>query len=87
MNMENNKANEVYCNECDSCGEDGCCSHINCARVRLAECKYGDTYLKQIMFNDAFIKALFQDAKKVLGKEAQEYLDFLFDRVYNEIYK
>jgi len=32
-----------YCKTCDSCGETGCCSPINCQAVK---CKYGEINLK-----------------------------------------
>lgn len=42
-----------YCELCDSCGEDGCCSHIGCfsTLVKNPKCKYGESYVKDAILH------------------------------------
>lgn len=42
-----------YCRTCDSCGEDGCCSYVNCFRelIKNDKCDYGESYLKDATFS------------------------------------
>jgi hypothetical protein len=41
-----------YCELCGGCGEDGCCSHINCFRqlINSPKCEYGETYLNDAKY-------------------------------------
>lgn len=42
-----------YCKKCGGCGEDGCCSHINCFRSLIEDdtCEYGESYLRAAMLD------------------------------------
>ena len=46
---ENEELPSGYCELCGGCGEDGCCSHINCFQslIKNPKCKYGETYLRE----------------------------------------
>ena len=46
-----------YCSVCDSCGEDGCCSALNCKQSNNG--KYCETYLKNLQFGYRMFKDLF----------------------------
>ena len=59
-------ATSPYCEECNSCGESGCCSPSNCALVR---CKYGEYNLREYKSMEKQL----DDYYKVL-KDVQKYL-------------
>jgi hypothetical protein len=51
-----------YCELCEACGEDGCCSHINCfsALIKNPKCKYGEIYIKEAILNNQTVKMIFE---------------------------
>jgi hypothetical protein len=52
--MINKSKFNPYCELCESCGEEGCCSHINCfsTLIKNPKCKYGQTYVKEAILNN-----------------------------------
>ncbi len=76
--------NEVdfYCEICESCGEEGCCSPLKCAYKNMVKnkpkkCKYGKTYYKDIEFAYRMFELLYEKY------EDEE----IFDKTYKEVYE
>ena len=71
---------DIYCKECGSCGEDGCCSALRCAYHNMVEKSTGlhcKIHFKDIEFSHKLSTALYN---KYEDKE-------LFDKIYDEIYR
>ena len=54
--MEEEENYSPYCKNCDSCGESGCCSPLNCAYDSMVKnqdknCDYGESYYRDIEIN------------------------------------
>ena len=83
-----------YCKLCNSCGEDGCCSHLNCFRalIKSPKCKYGETYLADANFVkkiydiacDIFAKL---EQKEISSDEAVVEFNNGFDEAYDATYE
>ena len=69
-----------YCKKCGNCGEDGCCSALNCAYECMVV-KGGGSYCKDY-FND--IEFMYRLAEALYDKYND---DEIFDTVYKEVYK
>jgi hypothetical protein len=72
-----------YCPICTGCGEEGCCSPLNCTQNPNGF--YCQTYLNDLkfgykMYNE--VSELIKDDPKY-----KDDVDVIFDRVYNEIYR
>ena len=70
---------DVYCNECGSCGEDGCCTPLKCAynnMVKKSSGLYCELNFQSIKFNYKLAERLYN---KYQDKE-------LFDELWNEIH-
>ncbi len=59
---------EVYCNDCGSCGEPGCCS--------AKKCKYFDNYLEDYMYYQTEVEKL----SKIV-EDQKNTINFLTDRL------
>jgi len=75
-----------YCELCDCCGEDGCCSHLGCFRTLVENnkmCKYGKTYL-----NDAKYKVISLDnvCKFIDTLELTDQQKELFEKCFDDAY-
>jgi hypothetical protein len=80
--MENNS----YCSLCNSCGEESCCSPLNCKMN--GDCKFGATYLKDLKFGfylNEWVQKNFLDEDK-LSKENIEIYNEEWNRAYDRFY-
>ena len=72
--MENIENYNPYCEICSGCGEDGCCSPLNCTMED--GCKYGETYLKSLkedyLFVRDFYEKIYPKLDDVIKKEVDE---------------
>jgi hypothetical protein len=55
--MENTENYNPYCEICNGCGEDGCCSPINCTMED--GCKYGGSYLISLKEDYLFVREFY----------------------------
>ena len=91
--MKDNKS--PYCEICGACGEDGCCSHLQCfsALIKNPKCEYGRTYLKDATFNSELCReyiGIFSKYEKDENYSRESFIaDFntLFDKIYDKVYK
>ena len=67
-----------YCKICGGCGEDGCCSAINCQQHK--DGLYCETYLKDMKF----AYRMYRDTADMLPDN--EEIKGIFDKNYNETY-
>ena len=74
-----------YCPICDSCGEDGCCSALNCKQSDNG--KYCETYLKDLQFGYRMSKDLFNLIEEKGDEEMKKSLDELYDKNYDLTWK
>lgn len=70
-----------YCPVCSGCGEDGCCSAVNCKQH--PDGHYCETYLKELKLSYSILKNLeeviFKDENKEKYKELIDHYDYFFD--------
>ena len=59
-----------YCKVCSGCGEDGCCSAVNCEQSK--DGKYCAKYLKDLQFGYLMHKAMYEFLKD--DKESKKKL-------------
>lgn len=71
----------IYCNICGGCGEDGCCSAVNCQQNTDGE--YCLSYLDDLKF--AYL--MFNDVYDLIDKKHKEEFDRIYDKNYDIIYK
>jgi len=83
-----------YCELCSNCGEEGCCSHIACFShlVENPKCKYGETYVKQAIYNKELAKLsfnLFDKLKtgELTSEEAIKQFETEDEKIWNEIFE
>lgn len=74
-----------YCQICDACGEDGCCSALSCQQH--PDGAYCETYLKELKFGYTLNKQFYKELYDKLPKELQEECDLMWDQVYDNIFK
>ena len=55
--MKNKEDYTPYCKVCTGCGEDGCCSAMNCNFS--IDCKYCETYLNDLKFGFLMYKDIY----------------------------
>jgi len=70
---------DVYCEACGGCGEDGCCSALICAKEKMCGNDadlYCEKYFKEIEF-------AYRLAEELYEEHADEQL---FDKIYQEVY-
>ena len=81
-----------YCELCEACGEDGCCSHIICFSnlIKNPKCKYGEIYVKEAILNKNIVKVLFElldtleNDDKYTKKQFLTDLNYKIDLLYDE---
>lgn len=78
---KNEESYNPYCPICDSCGEDGCCSALNCEQSDNG--KYCGTYLKDLQFGYRMFKDLFNLIDEKGDDEMKKSLDELYDKNYD----
>jgi hypothetical protein len=72
-----------YCQVCSGCGEEGCCSPLNCEHS--PEGHYCKSYLKDLKFG----YAMYRDIYDLISTdvETQKKHDEIWEKNYNLIYK
>lgn len=84
-----------YCPLCESCGEEGCCSHLHCFRALIEsnpKCAYGSHYLREAIFNkrlvEFFHKMIDSITKGELNpKNIVELYNIRWNKIYDEVYE
>ena len=73
----------MYCPVCSGCGEEDCCSPLNC--IQSPDGSYCQRYLNDLKFG----YKMYNEISKLIGDDPKykEDIDKLFDKVYDEIYK
>jgi hypothetical protein len=82
--MENNY--NPYCSLCDSCGEDGCCSYLNCIFKAIEsneDCEYKETYKADMLLRHEFLKACFEHSEQSV--EVEQFINNMYDIAYDKI--
>jgi len=74
-----------YCPVCDACGEDGCCSAINCEQDPNGH--YCGTYLKDLKFSYRMDKWVADNLYHKMPKELQAEYDLAWDKIWDETYE
>lgn len=70
-----------YCKSCEGCGEDGCCSYINCAISSIRKnkkCDYPETYIDHLLFDKTLLDLL---------SRADLIPSDIYDQAYDTIFK
>lgn len=82
-----------YCELCGGCGEDGCCSHINCFRalIKNPKCKFGETYIQDSSYTKKITEMSEQLISEVESHEiTEDQIVSEYNRrsndIFNEIY-
>lgn len=78
---ENKEETSVYCPVCESCGEDGCCSAINCD-PRNEKCMYGGSYLNDLKTSHRLVSLIDKHMEVnniMLYKDWDHMLDKVFE--------
>ena len=72
-----------YCPVCSGCGQEGCCSPLNCSQDPNGS--YCQTYLNDLKFG----YKMYDEISKLIENDPKykEEIDTIFDRVYEEIYR
>lgn len=88
------KKDDGYCKLCTGCGEDGCCSWVNCfaSLIENDKCSSGSTYLNDAMFDEKLSSIGFNAINDIkegtkTAKEAIEFYDTEWSRAYDEIFR
>lgn len=68
---------DVQCPRCGSCGEDGCCSALICAKKNMVGGQYCESNFKEIEF-------WYKLGKRLYDKSPDESV---FDEVYDEVFR
>lgn len=83
---ENKEETSVYCPVCESCGEDGCCSAINCD-PRKEKCMYGGSYLNDLKTSHRLVSLIDKHMEVnniMLYKDWDHMLDKVFELTDSE---
>lgn len=83
-----------YCTSCSGCGEEMCCSSLNCAISSIElnpNCKYSSTYAKDLRFAvlvGELAQKYLQDIleEKILMNNVKKSYDEDWDKLYDKIY-
>lgn len=67
-----------YCKECDGCGEEGCCSPLNCKQS--ANGRYCATYLMDLKFGYIMNSFFNIEIFGLMSEELKEKYDKEFDK-------
>ena len=89
METNTKTQNYPYCNNCDSCGHDGCCSYIKCifdSINRSEDCLYTETTKAEVMLRHYFYNYIIDESEDNPNKEIRDFVDKVFDKAYAEAY-
>jgi hypothetical protein len=83
-----------YCQKCDSCGHDGCCSWLSCFKSSISDdkCDYGESYYKDALFARNVANLSEEMMSKVDSGEIntlddlKKYYNEEWDKEYNKVY-
>jgi hypothetical protein len=75
---------EIYCRVCESCGEDGCCSALNCRHS--ADGMYCKSYLKDLKFSYILSRELLKLIDQHKDIELNKKLDEVYSNIWDEVY-
>ena len=81
--------NYPYCNNCDSCGHDECCSYIKCtidSINRSKNCLYKETTKAEMMLRHLFYKYILEETDNSDNEIIKEFVDKIFDKAYLEAF-
>lgn len=73
----------TYCKSCGGCGEEGCCSPLNCTM----DGDFCQTYLRDLKFEYDFGKQLYELVEQEGSLELKERMRNLFDKLFDQHYK
>jgi hypothetical protein len=61
----------MYCKKCNSCGESGCCSALNCFSKLIVDsgCKWGEYYLNEYRLDKDINEMLFDSIDRLKSGE------------------
>jgi hypothetical protein len=83
-----------YCEKCEACGEDGCCSYTTCfsALIEDSKCSYGRTYLKAAILDKKLVKLSFEifsklEKKEITAEQAVIEFDEGWHKCYDSVYR
>jgi hypothetical protein len=82
-NLKNKENYSPYCEVCTGCGEDGCCSPINCHFSK--DGKYCETYLKDLKFGYLMYSDIYSLLKDDV--KSKKKIDEIFHKNWDLIYK
>jgi hypothetical protein len=74
--------NSSYCLICSTCGEEGCCSPLNCKQS--PDGAYCDKYLKDLKFGYKMFEKIYPLIEK--DPKYTDFIDKIFDEIYDETY-
>lgn len=85
---------DIYCSSCEGCGEEMCCSSLNCAISSIelnSNCKYSSTYAKDLRFAvlvGELAQKYLQDVidEKILLSNVKKSYDDEWDKLHDKIY-
>jgi hypothetical protein len=82
-----------YCKNCHACGEDGCCSALNCARAimlkgkEIKDCHYSETYFQELRFRYYMFEEMYEIFEDYGNEKIKQELDKKYDEIYDKVYK
>jgi hypothetical protein len=74
-----------YCPVCSGCGEDGCCSAMNCKQH--PDGSYCQTYLKDLKLGYKMDKWTTDNLYHKMPKELQAEYDLAWNKIWDEVYE
>lgn len=85
-----------YCELCDSCGDDGCCSAEQCCYTLMVKkapkgCSYGGIYYNDMTFGKKLGEELYEYIMSLPDmhvdmKDVKEKVDQIYDELYDKVY-
>lgn len=75
-----------YCEVCNGCGEEGCCSPVSCSMDPKG--RYCETYLKDLKFGYMMFRETYNmlNENKEQNEELLKKIDELWDKIDKKIY-
>jgi len=83
--LTDDKTDSPYCPVCSGCGEDGCCSAMNCKQDPNGH--YCGTYLNDLKFGYKMDKWTTDNLYHKMPKELQAEYDLAWDKMWDEVYE
>lgn len=67
-----------YCQECESCGESGCCKPYSC--TMSDKCEYKETYLQELKFGYSVYEEIMKSVYEKLSPELKSEVDAIWEK-------